>query len=128
MYINAVANSVTLYLQHDFYNIIFKIKHKLYIASGSAPHQGKILDVHLAVHNILDWCSGLSVHHNDKTSFCPHTVFCQMCSSLSLGQNMKLVTHFQPVSELRYVELWNKERFYLYMIESVTIMLFTEVS
>ena len=37
MYINAVANSVMLYLQQDFYNIIFKIKHNLYIASGSAP-------------------------------------------------------------------------------------------
>ena len=37
MYINAVANSVMLQLRHDFYNIIFKIKHKLYIASGSAP-------------------------------------------------------------------------------------------
>jgi hypothetical protein len=37
MYINAVANSVILYLWHDFYNIIFKIKHKSYIASESAP-------------------------------------------------------------------------------------------
>jgi hypothetical protein len=39
MYINAVANSVMLhlYLGHDFYNIIFKIEHKLYIASGSGP-------------------------------------------------------------------------------------------
>jgi hypothetical protein len=36
MYVNAVANSVMLYLQDDFYNIIFKIKHKFYIASGSA--------------------------------------------------------------------------------------------
>jgi hypothetical protein len=26
-----------LYLRHNFYNIIFKIEHKLYIASGSAP-------------------------------------------------------------------------------------------
>ena len=40
MYINDVADSVMLYLQHDFRNIIFKIKHKLYIASGSLP-QGK---------------------------------------------------------------------------------------
>jgi hypothetical protein len=39
MYINAFANSVILYLQHDFYNIIFEIiKHKLFIVSGSAPH------------------------------------------------------------------------------------------
>jgi hypothetical protein len=37
MYINAVGNSVILYLQHDFDDIIFKIKNKLYIASGSAP-------------------------------------------------------------------------------------------
>jgi hypothetical protein len=29
--------TVMLCLRHDFYNIIFKIKHKLYIASGSAP-------------------------------------------------------------------------------------------
>jgi hypothetical protein len=31
MYINAVENSIILYLQHDFYNIIFKVKHKIYI-------------------------------------------------------------------------------------------------
>jgi hypothetical protein len=37
MYINAVPGSVILYLQHDFYDIVLKIKHKLYIASGSAP-------------------------------------------------------------------------------------------
>jgi hypothetical protein len=37
MYISAVANSVMLYLRHDFYNIIFKIKYKLYIVSGSVP-------------------------------------------------------------------------------------------
>jgi hypothetical protein len=48
MYINAVAKSVILHLQHDFYNTIFKITHKLYIASGSAPRpQGNILGVHL---------------------------------------------------------------------------------
>jgi hypothetical protein len=36
-----------LYLQRDFYNIIFKIKHKLHVATGSSPSppppQGKIL-------------------------------------------------------------------------------------
>jgi hypothetical protein len=37
MYINATANNVMLYLQHNFCNIIFKIKYELYIASGSAP-------------------------------------------------------------------------------------------
>jgi hypothetical protein len=39
MYINAVADSVMLqlYLRHGFYNIIFKIKQTIYIASGSAP-------------------------------------------------------------------------------------------
>jgi hypothetical protein len=41
MYTNAVAGSVMLCLQHDFYNIIFNIKHKLYIASGSAPPSPK---------------------------------------------------------------------------------------
>jgi hypothetical protein len=35
MYINAVADSVMLFLQHDFYKIIFKIK-QFHIASGSA--------------------------------------------------------------------------------------------
>ena len=34
--------TVMLYLRHDFYNIIFKIKHKLYIASGSAPPKDKL--------------------------------------------------------------------------------------
>jgi hypothetical protein len=50
MYVNAVADSVMLqlYLRHDFYNVIFKIKHKLYIASGSAPQRGKILGAHLS--------------------------------------------------------------------------------
>jgi hypothetical protein len=47
MYINTVSDSVMLYLQHDFCNIIFKIQHKLYIASGSAspppPPERKIL-------------------------------------------------------------------------------------
>jgi hypothetical protein len=39
MYINSVANSVELevHLRHEFYNIIFKMTHKLHIASGSAP-------------------------------------------------------------------------------------------
>jgi hypothetical protein len=46
MCINAVAGSVILCLQYDFYNIIFKIKYKLYIASGSAP-QEKLLGAHL---------------------------------------------------------------------------------
>jgi hypothetical protein len=36
MCINAVAGSVMLYLR-DFYNIIFKIKHKLYMATQAAP-------------------------------------------------------------------------------------------
>jgi hypothetical protein len=37
VYMNAVADSVMLCLQHDFYNIIFKIKHKFYTAQVSAP-------------------------------------------------------------------------------------------
>jgi hypothetical protein len=50
MYIPAVAGNVMLCLQHDFYNIIFKIKHKLYIDSGSAsppPPPGGIRGAHL---------------------------------------------------------------------------------
>jgi hypothetical protein len=48
-YINAVSECVIMYLQRDFYNIIFKIKHKLYVASWSAPPpQGKIVGAHLA--------------------------------------------------------------------------------
>jgi hypothetical protein len=51
LYISAVADSVMLYLRHDFYNVIFNIKHKLYTASGSAysspPPPQKILVAHL---------------------------------------------------------------------------------
>jgi hypothetical protein len=52
MYINEVADSVMLYLQHDFYNIIFKMEHKLDIALGSAPpppkkKKGKIVVANL---------------------------------------------------------------------------------
>jgi hypothetical protein len=46
MYTNAVANSVMLCLQRDFYNTIFNIKHKLHVSSGSAtppPSPTKIL-------------------------------------------------------------------------------------
>jgi hypothetical protein len=44
MYTHAVADSVVLYLQRDFYNIIFKMKHKLFIASGQqSPCKGKIV-------------------------------------------------------------------------------------
>jgi hypothetical protein len=38
MYLNAVANSVILYL-HDFYNTILKITQIIYIASGSSPQR-----------------------------------------------------------------------------------------
>jgi hypothetical protein len=58
MYINTVVKS--LYLWHDFHNIIFKIKHELYTVAGSAPapsiplpphrpRRKKILDVAPAV-------------------------------------------------------------------------------
>jgi hypothetical protein len=38
-----------LYLQRDFYNLIFKMKHKLYIATvpPPPPRQGKILSAHV---------------------------------------------------------------------------------
>jgi hypothetical protein len=42
MYINAVAGSVMLCLQHDFYNITFKIKHKLYMPQGQPPPPHRI--------------------------------------------------------------------------------------
>ena len=40
MYKNAIAKSVMLQLllQHNIYNILFKIKHKVYMASHSAPN------------------------------------------------------------------------------------------
>jgi hypothetical protein len=37
MYINAAANSVVWYLQHDFCNLIFKIRHKFYSLRVSPP-------------------------------------------------------------------------------------------
>jgi hypothetical protein len=37
IYIYMQLQTVMLYLRHDFYNIIFKIKHKLYIAPGVSP-------------------------------------------------------------------------------------------
>jgi hypothetical protein len=44
MYVNALANGIMLHLplRHDFITI-FKIKHKIYIASGSSLTQLKIL-------------------------------------------------------------------------------------
>jgi hypothetical protein len=39
--INAVVDSLMLYIQHDFYNIIFKMEDKLYIDLGSPPPSGK---------------------------------------------------------------------------------------
>jgi hypothetical protein len=46
VYINAVAESVILCSQHEFCNIIFKIKH-LFIASAPTP-QWKIVGAHLS--------------------------------------------------------------------------------
>jgi hypothetical protein len=61
---NAVADSVMLYLQHDFYNKVVKVKHKLYLASGSTPHQGKILGVHLgSVTSFLSECIKQPILH-----------------------------------------------------------------
>jgi len=39
MYVNSVGSTIMLppYLRHDFYNMTFIFKHKLYIASVSAP-------------------------------------------------------------------------------------------
>jgi hypothetical protein len=48
MYINAIARGVMLYLQHDFYNTVYKIKHKSHIVweSPPTPPQGKNLVAH----------------------------------------------------------------------------------
>jgi len=59
VYITAVANSVMLqlYWWHHFYNAIFKIKHELYTASGSAPlPKWKIPGAHLDRHVHTVWC------------------------------------------------------------------------
>jgi hypothetical protein len=62
VYINAAAKSAMLYIRHDFYNIIFKIKHKLYIASRSAPSpKKKILGAHL-------YCSAIRQINKQKTN------------------------------------------------------------
>jgi hypothetical protein len=53
LFVSAVADSVMLCLQHDFYDIIFKIKHNFYVASGSVPPpQWKILGAHLLTSHI----------------------------------------------------------------------------
>jgi hypothetical protein len=61
MSINAVADSVMLYLPHDFYNIIFKIKYKLYIASRSALPQKEKFWVHTCT-----WVTGFTVTDRHK--------------------------------------------------------------
>jgi hypothetical protein len=66
VYINAVADSVTLYLQQEFYKVIFKIKHKLHIASGSAPPKEKFwLCTCVQLYNLgqlhVDLCDNLDV-------------------------------------------------------------------
>jgi hypothetical protein len=57
---NAGAGSAVLYIQHDFYNTIFKTEQKLYIciSSGSAPppfprkNSGCVPDTSLAIHRV----------------------------------------------------------------------------
>jgi hypothetical protein len=83
MYINAVANSfmLQLYLWYDIYNIILKIKHKLYIHSlwGSASlpppppmkntgytslHTVKHVTIHTRLcHQLVTYCEP-HCHHN----------------------------------------------------------------
>jgi len=57
MFINAVANNIMLYLYLwcELHNIVFRIKHKLYIASESVPPHWKILGVRLSVR--ISWCT-----------------------------------------------------------------------
>jgi hypothetical protein len=61
MYIQAVAGSVMLCLQHGFYNIIFKIKHKLHIASGSAPPP---LRKNTGSAAYTQWCTNVKTQHS----------------------------------------------------------------
>jgi hypothetical protein len=55
MYIKAVAACVMLYLQHDLFNIIFKIKEITYSLriTPTAPYQGKILGAHLLQYRLF---------------------------------------------------------------------------
>jgi hypothetical protein len=78
MYINVVADSVMLHIQHYFYNKIFKIKHNFYSAPGSAPPppQRQLLsarlgrdDVGLYVVKPKSWASILFVA-NGNTRYC----------------------------------------------------------
>jgi hypothetical protein len=77
MYIHALADGVTLYLQYDFYNVTFKIKHKLYTASGSAPPplQRKILGAHLChIHKSNIFNSGF--HHIPRAKVASSAEIC----------------------------------------------------
>jgi hypothetical protein len=49
MNLNTITDSfmLQLYLESNIYNIILKIKHKFYIATGSPAPQSKILGTHL---------------------------------------------------------------------------------
>jgi hypothetical protein len=62
VYINAIAGSVTLCLQHDFYNMLIKIKPKLYTASGSAPPTRKNSGCALGYHASFRHSSGHRWH------------------------------------------------------------------
>jgi hypothetical protein len=57
IHINAVANGVITYLVHDFYNISFKIKHKIYIEpQGPPPPKKQIVGAHLLLTAaVLPW-------------------------------------------------------------------------
>jgi hypothetical protein len=64
MYINAVAKGVMLllYSWHDSLNIIFKIKHKLHITSGSSPSPPwKIWSAHVVTFHELLYSTHSSV-------------------------------------------------------------------
>jgi hypothetical protein len=57
MYTNEAAYKVILKLSmYDFYNTVFKIKYKLYVASGSMPPpQGHLEDPGIDGRIILKW-------------------------------------------------------------------------
>jgi hypothetical protein len=58
MYIKAVADSVTLSSEHNFYNIIFKIKQIIYSFRGSPPPlpTWRLLGAHLIARIIRNTC------------------------------------------------------------------------
>jgi hypothetical protein len=63
-----------LYLLHDFYNIVFKIKHNIYITSGSAASNEKFWV--RAYHVVISFTILLAMLHMLSLFLC-----CYVCSN-----------------------------------------------